>query len=242
MYIVNYTSDDFKSNLLKSDIVVIPVGSVEAHGHHLPLGTDIFSPRLICNKLQEKIGDEIWIAPEVPYGQSYDLTVYPGTINVPSQIFAEYLYWIGKGFYENGMKKIIFMNGHGGNINALNLASEKLVNLGADVMVINWWLDFSRDILTVTEGQGHAGEDETSAILYYDETLVHMDKAMKNNKKPLIRIKYKDSAKLIYENALSGDATLATKEKGERIFEILTKKIIDIVRIIQSGVYYTTEE
>lgn len=74
------------------------------------------------------------------------------------------------------------MNGHGGNINALNLASEKLVNLGADVMVINWWLDFSRDILTVTEGQGHAGEDETSAILYYDETLVHMDKAMKNNK------------------------------------------------------------
>lgn len=54
MYIVNYTSDDFKSNLLKSDIVVIPVGSVEAHGHHLPLGTDIFSPRLICNKLQEK--------------------------------------------------------------------------------------------------------------------------------------------------------------------------------------------
>lgn len=242
MYIVNYTSDDFKNNLLKSDIVVIPVGSVEAHGHHLPLGTDIFSPRLICNKLQEKIGDEIWIAPEIPYGQSYDLTVYPGTINVPSQIFAEYLYWIGKGFYENGMKKIIFMNGHGGNINALNLASEKLVKLGIDVMVINWWLDFSRDILTVTEGQGHAGEDETSAILYYDETLVHMDKALKNNKKPLIRIKYKDSAKLIYENALSGDATLATKEKGERIFEILTKKIIDIVRIIQSGVYYTTEE
>lgn len=242
MYIVNYTSDDFKNNLLKSDIVVIPVGSVEAHGHHLPLGTDIFSPSLICNKLQEKIGDEIWIAPEIPYGQSYDLTVYPGTINVPSQIFAEYLYWIGKGFYENGMKKIIFMNGHGGNINALNLASEKLVKLGIDVMVINWWLDFSRDILTVTEGQGHAGEDETSAILYYDETLVHMDKALKNNKKPLIRIKYKDSAKLIYENALSGDATLATKEKGERIFEILTKKIIDIVRIIQSGVYYTTEE
>lgn len=242
MYIINYTSDDFKNNLLKSDIVVIPVGSVEAHGHHLPLGTDIFSPRLICNKLEEKIGDEIWIAPEIPYGQSYDLTVYPGTINVPSQIFAEYLYWIGKGFYENGMKKIIFMNGHGGNINALNLASEKLVKLGIDVMVINWWLDFSRDILTVTEGQGHAGEDETSAILYYDETLVHMDKALKNNKKPLIRIKYKDSAKLIYENALSGDATLATKEKGERIFEILTKKIVDIVRIIQSGVYYTTEE
>lgn len=241
MYIVNYTSDDFKSNLSESDIVIIPVGSVEAHGHHLPLGTDIFSPRLICSKLEEKIGEDIWIAPEIPYGQSYDLTVYPGTVNVPSQVFAEYLYWVGKGLYENGMKKIIFMNGHGGNINALNLASEKLVQSGADVMVINWWLDFSKDILTITEGQGHAGEDETSAILYYDETLVHMNKAMKNNKKPLIKIRYKDSAKLIYENALSGNAALATKEKGEKIFEILTRKIIDIIKIIESGVYYTTE-
>lgn len=108
MYMANYTSDNFNANKGKSDLVVIPIGSLEAHGHHLPLGTDIFSPRLFCQKLEEKIGDRIWIAPQIPYGQSYDLTIYPGTINVPSQVFAEYVYWVGKGMYENGMKKAHF--------------------------------------------------------------------------------------------------------------------------------------
>lgn len=238
MLVINYTADDFKKNISKSDIVIIPVGSVEAHGHHLPLGTDIFSPRLFCEYIEEKIGDNVWIAPEIPYGQSYDLSVYPGTIHIPSDVMGEYLFWVGKGFYNNGMKKCIFLNGHGGNITALGLAAEKLVQIGMDVLIINWWLDFSKEILTITEGQGHAGEDETSAILYYDETLVQMDKALKNLKTPLLRIRYKDSAKIVYEHALSGDATLASKEKGKKIFELLSDKLIEIIKIVQSGIYY----
>lgn len=242
MYIENYTSDEFKLNLSKSNIVIIPVGSLEAHGHHLPLGTDIFSPKLFCKMINEKLEDSIWIAPEIPYGQSYELTVYPGTINVPSETLSDYMYWVGKGFYDNGILKIIFLNGHGGNINALNLASEKLIKLGAEVATINWWLDFSSDILTITDTQGHGGEDETSAILYYNEKLVHMDKAMKNNIKPLIKIKYKNSAKYLYKDALSGDATKASKEKGGKIFKLLTDKIIDFIKIVDSGVYFISED
>lgn len=237
MYMVNYTSDNFKKNLPKSDLVIIPVGSVEAHGHHLPLGTDIFSPRLFCERIDKKIGDEIWIAPEIPYGQSYDLSIYPGTIHIPSDVMADYVYYVGKSMFNNGMKKIIFSNGHGGNINALNLASEKLVPLGLDVAVINWWLDYSKEILTVTTGQGHAGEDETSAILYYDEKLVHMDKATKNSRKPLIKVRYKDRGKEVFENALTGDATLASKEKGEKIFDLLENKIIEFIHIMKNGKY-----
>lgn len=241
MYMVNYTSDDFKSNLSKAQVVIIPIGSVEAHGHHLPLGTDVFSPRLFCELLEKKIGEEIWIAPEVPYGQSFDLSVYPGTIHVPSQVLSEYLFYVAKSMADNGIKKIIFLNGHGGNINALNLTSEKLMTLGIDVTTINWWLDFSKEILTVTEGQGHAGEDETSAILYYDEKLVQMGKAMKNTKKPIFRVYFKDRGRVLYENALSGDATLATKEKGEKIFKLLVDKIIDIVHAMKDEKYYTED-
>lgn len=72
----NYTSDDFQKHLQKSDTVIVPVGSVETHGHHLPLGTYIFSLRLFCQMIEEKIGDYVWIAPKIPYGQSYDLSVY----------------------------------------------------------------------------------------------------------------------------------------------------------------------
>ena len=238
MYLVNCTSDDFKRDLSKSNIVIIPIGSLEAHGHHLPLGTDIFSPRLFCQRVNEEIGEKIWIAPEIPYGQSYELTTYPGTINVPSEVMAEYIYWVGKGMFENGLKKIIFLNGHGGNITALGLASEKLMQLGVDVLSINWWMDFSKEILTVTAGQGHAGEDETSAILYYDEALVQMDRAMKNTNKPLLPIRFKDRGKIIFKDALTGDATTASKAKGEKIFDLVTDRIIEMVKIVESGVYW----
>lgn len=242
MYIVNYTSDDFKKNLEKSELVIIPVGMVEAHGHHLPLGTDIFSPRLLCQRLEERMGDKIWIAPEIPYGQSFDLSFYPGTFSVPSDVMAEYVYHIGKSMYENGLKKLIFLNGHGGNANALNLASQKLVELGMDVMVSNWWMDYNKEILEICTTQGHAGEDETSAVLAYDESLVQMDKATKNNKKPLIRINFRDRGKILYENALSGDATLASKEKGEKMFMMLVNKLVETIEIVIEGKYYIEEE
>ena len=241
MYIADYTSDEFKNNLYKSDVVILPVGSLEAHGHHLPLGTDIFSPRLFCRMINERIGDEVWIAPEVPYGQSYDLSYYPGTVNIPSEVMAQYIYHIGKSFYENGLKKMLILNGHGGNINALGLASEKIAPLGMDIMLINWWIDFSKEILTVTKGQGHAGEDETSAMLYYDEKLVKMDKAMRNNKKMLYKVYFKERGKEVFEDALTGDGILGTKEKGERIFKILTEKFIEAVYDLKTGRYYINE-
>ncbi|MBL4936259.1 creatininase family protein [Clostridium sp. YIM B02515] len=241
MYMVDYTSDDFKTNLSKAEVAIVPIGSVEAHGHHLPLGTDIFSPRLFCKMINDKISDEIWIAPEIPYGQSYDLSIYPGTIHIPTEVMSSYVFFVGKSLYDNGIKKLVFLNGHGGNANALNLASEKLMQMGMDIIIINWWLDFSKEILTITEGQGHAGEDESSAILYYNKSLVQMDKALKNDKKPLMRVYFKDRGRILYENALSGDATKATFEKGEKIFEVLTEKIIELIHNFIAGNYYSEE-
>ncbi len=241
MYMVNYTSDDFKAKTSEIHTAIIPIGSVEAHGHHLPLGTDVFSPRLFCRLLEEKIGDEIWIAPEIPYGQSYDLSCYAGTIHIPTEVMSSYVFSVGKSLFDNNIKKLIFLNGHGGNVSALNLASEKLMQLGMDVLIINWWLDFSKDILTITEGQGHGGEDETSAVLFYGKELVQMDKAMKNPRTPLMRVYYKDRGKILYENALSGDATLATKEKGEKIFKLLTTRIIELIHNFKAGKYYSEE-
>ena len=180
----------------------------------------------------------IWIAPEIPYGQSYDLSIYPGTVTMPSEVMAEYVYYVGKSFYENGLKNIIFLNGHGGNITALSLAAEKLVPLGAAVMTINWWLDFSEYILTITEGQGHAGEDETSAILYYNDELVQMDKAMKNPNKQLIPVRFVDRGKTVFQDAITGDATLATVDKGERIFNLLEEKIVKRIELMQQVKYY----
>lgn len=239
MYMVNVTSDNFSKKVKSIKTIVVPIGSVEAHGHHLPLGTDIFSPRVFCNMLEEKISDLIWIAPEIPFGQSYDLSIYPGTIHVPTEVLAQYIYEVGRSLFENGIKNIIFLNGHGGNVNALNLASEKLMALGVAALTINWWVDYSKDILTITEGQGHGGEDETSAVLFYNESLVEMDKAIDNNRKPTMRMYFKDRGKVIYKDALSGNSTLATKEKGEKIFSLVSDRIIETINMVISETYYT---
>lgn len=238
MYLTDYTSADFDLARQKADLVVLPVGSVEAHGRHLPLGTDIFSPRLFCRRLDEALGDRIWIAPEIPYGQSPDLRAYPGTIHVPSEVLGHYLYWVGRGFLENGLKKLVFLNGHGGNVTALNLAGEKLAPLGMEVMTVSWWLDYAADIVAITGGQGHAGEDETSAMLYYDSSLVHMEKAGSNPSRPAVHsIRFPGRGRLLMAGAMTGDATRATKEQGERIFAVVTQRIIHDIRLLESGQY-----
>ncbi|WP_432664279.1 creatininase family protein [Wukongibacter baidiensis] len=240
MRIEKYTSKDFKDSIDKSNIIIIPIGSLEAHGDHMPLGTDIFAPRMFCEGVEERIGEKVWIAPEIPYGQSNDLSVYPGTVTVPSTVFAEYLFHVGKSFYDNGLIKIVFMNGHGGNITALNLAAEKLAAIGATVIIINWWMDFLEEILKITETRGHGGEDETSAMLYYDEKLVKMDRVKVNRNKPLFRVYFKDRGKILMKHGITGDPTNATKEKGQKIFDVVKKKIVERIELLIEDKYFET--
>ena len=239
MYLKNCTSDDFAKLTREIDTVIIPVGSVEAHGHHCPLGTDIFSPKVLCKKINEKIGDQVWIAPGIHYGVSFELAAYPGNVTMPSDVMAEYAFWIGKSFKKTGVKNIVFLNGHGGNMTALDLAAEKIVNgCGATVLNVSWWLDFSKDILTICSSQGHAGEDETSCMLAYDETLVQMEKATKNLKKETCKVQYPERGEQFFTDAITGDGTLASKEKGEKVFEIVSDGIIEKIKLLKQRKFF----
>ncbi len=239
MYLADLTSDDYAEALKKADTLIIPVGAVEAHGHHCPLGTDIFCPDVILRRLDELMGDSIFIAPAVPFGVCYDLYAYPGTATVPSDVLGEYLFYAAKCYVDRGIKNIVFMNGHGGNTAAIGLAGEKLVEqAGAVVFNISWWLDYRAEILSVCEGQGHAGEDETSVAMAYCEALVQMDKACVNWKKPLFPVRYPERGRVLYENAISGDATKASKEKGDLIAEKIAAKIASQLKLMKQGIYF----
>lgn len=237
MKIINVTSENFSKNIEKSNVVIVPIGSIEAHGKHLPLGTDVFSPRMICGKIEKKVGEKVWIAPEIPYGQSDYLAVYPGTVTIPSEVMAEYIYYVGKSLFDNGLTKIILLNGHGGNTTALRLAAEKLARINATVVIVNWWLDYSKEILNITETQGHAGEDETSAMLYYDEKLVEMNNLNINPYKPLYNVYFKDRGSVVLKHAITGNPTHASKEKGEKIFDMLEGKIVDLIKYLANEKY-----
>ncbi len=237
MRLSDITSKKFEDERKNMDIVVIPVGSLEAHGQHLPLGTDIFAPGLICDRIEKRMGDRVWIAPGISYGQSDSLSVYPGTITIPSEVMAEYVFYVGKSFYDQGVKKIILMNGHGGNVVALRLAAEKLSRIGAVAVVVNWWMDYLDDILTITKTRGHAGEDESSAMMYYNEDLVDMSTLFTNLHKSKYRVYFKDAGFVDLKHAITGDPTEASREKGEKIFDMLEGKMCELISFMENEEY-----
>jgi len=238
MFMKYMNMDSFEKKLKKIDTVIIPIGMIEAHGHHCPLGTDILIPNQFCKLIDEKLGDKIIIAPEINYGHSWALSVYPGTINISTETFTNYVKEVALGFVDNRFKNIVLLNGHGGNIGALRPVCEEIADKGGVAVVFNWWVDFKDEILKITDGQGHAGEDETSAVLAIDESIVDMSKATSNEVTMKGKIYFKDLGKVIYKDALSGDATKATKEKGEKIYDSVSKKIIEIIESVQNNEYF----
>lgn len=233
MKLLTISMDKFASFIERSDTVLIPVGTVEAHGHHLPLGTDVLIPSEIAEAVDARMGDQILLAPEVNYGHSWYLSIYPGTVDISSETLVNYLFEIGKGFLKWGFQNIIFLNGHGGNNPALTIVSEKLAAQGAKVAIINWWVDFRQEILEICEGQGHAGEDETSVIMAIDDGLVDKAKTRAHWVQLVANVTTKEIARTVYPDALSGDARLATKEKGGRILDVVVETMVELIEKIR---------
>lgn len=222
---LNMTS--FKEALNQLNTVLIPIGMIEAHGPHCSLGTDILIPREFVKRLEPLIGDKVLMAPEIPYGHSWGLAPFAGTIDVSSDAFSQYVFEIGKEFIRNGFQNIVLFNGHGGNIASLNLISEKLADLGATVLSIHWWMDYRETIIQYAEDTGHAGEDETSVVLAIDSTLVEMGNVGQHTIPVPRNIKFKEMGRVSYPEAYSGNAGAAAIEKGEQILQALMPLIVN---------------
>lgn len=237
MYWSQLNMTSFKAIQGSIDTVIIPIGTTEAHGPHLPLGTDFMIPNHIASKLENNLGDKIIIAPPVNYGCSWNLGFYPGTINISGETMTNYIFEICQGFLKWGILNIVFLNGHGGNRPALQLAAQKAADQGAKVLLINWWIDYAEQIATICSGKGHAGEDETSAVLAIAADLVDMSLAKANWNKLRGQIFTKDISKLSLAHALTGDGSLGTIEKGRKIYDVVTKEIEELLEHFMAGDY-----
>ena len=235
MYLLTMNMDQFAEVVQSVDTAILPIGMTEAHGHHCPLGTDVLIPRHFLQLIEQRMGQELIVAPEIPYSHSWNLSVFPGTIDIPADVFAEYVYEVGKGLAKWGIKRLVMFNGHGGNTPALSTVMERLADLGLTVMLVNWWIDYAPEIRTVCSGQGHAGEDETSAVLAIDENLVDMSKAAVNWTKTIANVRYPGISHATLAHALTGDATKASKAKGEAIYQLVTERIVELLKRFMAG-------
>ena len=155
----------------KIDTILFPVGTVEAHGA-AALGTDNYIPESIAEYLADKI--DALIAPTVNYGITKSLYGYPGSLTVNPDSLKNYVADILKSFHDTGFKKVLLLNGHGGNNSVLKDVAHSFFNTcRVKIAVIHWWElcgELSREFFG--EQGGHAALDEAAMVQAIDESLV----------------------------------------------------------------------
>ncbi len=219
-------------SLLQKKVVLIPVGATEEHGHHLPLGTDTIIVSELAKKLAEET--EVIVAPTISYGNSLSLMDWSGTVSLESETIINMLEELMMSLIKHGAKKIIFLNGHGGNTSPIKITGKRVSSkTGAKIILINWWELIEEKIKEVCEKEGlHAGEAETSLMLALRPELVNI-KDIKEDQKIIIKktkkihILDKFHIKDMPSGTI-GDPSLASAKKGK----ILLKAIIEEVKSI----------
>ena len=256
------TSFDIEARDKKNTMIVLPIGSIEQHGH-LPVDTDALQVETIAERAvkiaSEKIN--ILVAPIQSYGYTsitMDLDQpqdkFPGSITLSAETFIHVVTEIAGCFVRAGFRRILLLNGHGGNYQLLQVAARKIRDLtGAVVAVVNYWtLPSPEEMKEAGLEEGtlrHSAEWETSMHLALDEENVDRNKIGKD-KTALEAIKVKTeyfsrdelggrafAAKSYFPERNSdysghgvvGNAALGTRRKGENFIELHIKKLVDFL-------------
>ena len=230
MRISELTSRAFSSLRDESPVALLPIGTVEAHGMHAPLGTDIVIPVEIGRRVERADPKRFLLLPEIPYGHSWDLEPFAGTVDVPAQPFLGYVSAVAVALVRAGLPRQIWLNGHGGNNGALTLAAEEAAEAGGAVVVVHWWMDFRREIDDIIAGAGHAGADETAAVMAIDPSWVHLEDTPDAPPPRLARVTYKELAgrESRFPGAVNGEPRQATPEKGEALLAMCARRVREI--------------
>ena len=223
------------------DTALLPVGAVEQHGPHLPLDTDAFDAEYLARKVAEGCSDpKPLVLPLIAYGVSYHHEAFKGTISINNDTLANLVYDVGISVAKNGIKKLVIINGHGGNAPSLNFAAQR-INQDARIFVCvdtGETSDVDVDNLIETPNDVHAGEIETSTSLAIRPHLVRMDHLQMEV--PSFTSRYLDfSSKRgvswyahthkISTSGVMGDPTKASREKGEKMWSMMISHLVTFV-------------
>ncbi len=172
---------ELKEKQQKCDVAIIPIGSVEQHGYHLPLGTDSYVAKILGEEAAEKTG--AIVTPPVWFGWSPHHMALPGTVTIRPDVLVEYVYDVISSLNQHGYRKFVLINGHRiVNVTWMQIAAQKAQsNLGVKVKIFDPAF-MSKDIVKELGfgPVGHSEEIETSHILYKMPEFVHLEKAVDN--------------------------------------------------------------
>lgn len=235
MLLGEVTMTEFKKSLRKNGTLMIPFGTVEAHGEHLPLNTDTLIIREVVKKAAEKLG--VYMAPPIQYGVCTSTGQHPGTIGISAATLRMIAADIVKDGYRKGLKNFILISGHGGSLHvsalkeAAETLKEELDGIRIAALSIYEVLGKEADAIAETKNDSHAGELETSLMLHLAPRLVKGRSKEEYPKlpKPII---VKDKLKY-WPGAVWGNPEKATAEKGERLFNLMVEKVVELAKRLE---------
>jgi creatinine amidohydrolase/Fe(II)-dependent formamide hydrolase-like protein len=205
-------SDKTSGENSRVDSVIIALGSTEQHGPHLPLSTDTIIAEEIAGKISEKT--KIPLGTSMPYGVSPEHMGFPGTLSLKPETLREVMLDLIESYRHHGVKKIIIINGHGGN-------NKHLTGLAPDTVLIN--------LTCLPVKYDHAGEAETSLMLHIRPDLVLTDKITAQEYTMPGSYDWDDTRKYTSSGVL-GHPELASPEKGGKLFDELVAHTLNRIQ------------
>lgn len=162
------TTEEAARALTKAQLALMVVGSCEQHGPHLSLDTDTSVAEAIARKLAARLGDTAVVCPTIGYGLSEHHLAFPGTLTLRPSTFLALFADLFESLEHNGIHRVLIVNGHGGNIDALRLAARSARRDRGMLVASIMWATLAADVAAELGGDGiygHACEVETSVAL-----------------------------------------------------------------------------
>jgi creatinine amidohydrolase len=240
MYLADLTWPELSEYVAEESVAVVPLGSTEQHGPHLPEGTDHVIAEALAREACERTG--FLCTPTVNVGVSPHHRQFHGTMWVDAPVFRDYVESLSRNLTYHGIDRIVYVNAHGGNVEHLREVGRRL-HEDRTAFAVEWmWNESIPDLvedLFETPGP-HGGPKETAMILHVARELVREDRLADARDGGLVDWRTREGARVngarvFYDaventdNGVLGDQTDATPEKGRQLFEAATEQLVELL-------------
>lgn len=225
------TTTELQKELARNPVVIIPMGATEAHGPHLPLGTDSFQPEAVADMLAKRING--LVAPPIKYGHHSSTKNMIGTIGISFDTLRALTRDILEALVADGLRRFVILSGHAGHVHlaALKVAVEEVVSESEVKIMLLTDYDLAWEVseeMGIREKDGHGGLIETSRIMAIAPQLVGKERGSG---------KFCDQEYMIvanpevcYPDGFAGPADKATVELGDKVNDHIVNRLEELIR------------